>query len=564
LLRRLGIAAVLLLVICGAGLGGAEYYTSRPVFCGTCHVMDPYFKSWSHDKHGAKLGVRCVDCHYAPGERFTIHAKFKGLSQVASYFSGRYGAARPRAHVNDASCLTSGCHGDGEFMKKIFTIGEYRKEKRFYGDEAIATEVERRPTVRFSHEKHLQIDHRLEDNRQEIEKVSNKLKTALPNGSFEKVRLASMSILPAAERNTAMKKLLRENGAGELEADAMELLRLEHASLRLKQLGGISCTGCHTYDATGSHHLTVERQACFTCHFTNQEFNHETGECLKCHEPPVRRIAVHTAPTSQNEHVVMMDHRDIVSRGIDCASCHRDVVSGDSAVTARECTHCHDQEHFLKDFESRTTKTVEEYHRVHVASMRARCADCHRSIEHRLVDATQVAGSEGLLKPVVNDCQHCHPGHHREQVMLLMGTGGAGVEHSMPNAMFGSRVNCQACHTKEAVDAKGDVLIKATEASCATCHGTDYEKLFKQWREEIKSYLAETDKSMQRVESRITELKAAGQPVEQRVLDAIAQAKQNIQLIRAGNGIHNKGYALQLLETSTRRLDEAMMMITVK
>src|SRR5262245_29612472 len=64
----LGWTAAIVLFVGAAGLAGAEYWTSRPSFCGSCHVMDPYYESWSHDTHGAKIGALCVDCHYAPGE----------------------------------------------------------------------------------------------------------------------------------------------------------------------------------------------------------------------------------------------------------------------------------------------------------------------------------------------------------------------------------------------------------------------------------------------------------------------------------------------------------------
>src|SRR5262249_15839757 len=111
-----------------------------------------------------------------------------------------------------------------------------------------------------------------------------------------------------------------------------------------------------------------------------------------------------------------MDHREIISRGIDCASCHFDVVQGETKVTIRESTHCHDQDLFLKNFESRTTTTVQDYHQIHVAMQRARCPDCHRQIQHKLIEPTAVAGSAAPLKPVLDDCQHCHPSHHQEQV----------------------------------------------------------------------------------------------------------------------------------------------------
>jgi hypothetical protein len=444
----------------------------------------------------------------------------------------------------------------------MFSIGQQRTEKRFFGDQSI--DVERRPTVRFNHEKHLNIQHRLEDTEHEIQQLSTRLGGAIPAQAFEKIQAASVSVKPAAERDQTMRSLLASLGLGKHEVESLKLMRLEHSLTRLKQLAGFNCAGCHTYDATGSHHLTVERQACFTCHFNNQAFNTDTGECLKCHEPPSRRIAIHATATAQGPSATMMDHRDIVARGINCVSCHRDVVQGESSVTARECTHCHDQSQFLKDFATRDTHTVAEYHRTHVAAQRARCSDCHRSVEHHLIDASQVASSAGLLRPVVDDCQHCHPGHHHEQVELLMGVGGAGIERPMPNAMFGSRANCQACHTKTAVDKKGDELVKATEASCIACHGNDYQKLFKQWLSEIQSSLSETEKTLARVEERIAQLKAQNQPIPPRISEIVSQARQNIQLVRSGNGIHNKGYALQLLETSTRALDEAVMIMAPK
>ena len=133
-LKRLVIAAVVLVAGGATLLATAEHETSQPQFCGSCHVMTPYYKSWHNDMHGGKLSVACVDCHYAPGKRTTIKAKLRGLSQVASYISGSYGATRPRAHVDNQSCLTSKCHGDLKFMDKEISVSS---------------------TVKFFHAKHL-------------------------------------------------------------------------------------------------------------------------------------------------------------------------------------------------------------------------------------------------------------------------------------------------------------------------------------------------------------------------------------------------------------------------
>lgn len=568
--RRLArtIAIVLLtgLILGAVSIGGAEYYTSRPDFCGTCHIMDPYYESWSNDKHGAKLDVWCVECHYAPGEQHTIGAKFKGLSQLASYFSGRYGAGRPRAHVDDASCMRSKCHGDGAHIEKSILIGDPRLEKRIVSGHE--TEVQRSPTVRFVHAKHLDADVRMKETLDALAGLSTRLKERLSPEGLAEVEAASRSIRSAARREADMRAILDRLEAPHLADDALEFMRLEHTRLRLAQLEGLNCSACHSYDATSKNHFAVDQQTCFVCHFTNQTFNRDTGECLRCHEPPMRQIAVHSLPAQAAKvggvpqtapaTAALMDHMDIVNRGIDCASCHLDVIQGEATVTARECTHCHDQKRFLEEFEHRDTKLVEEYHRVHVARQRARCADCHRSIEHKLIDPTHIGTSDEFLTPVLNDCQHCHPSHHREQVHLLMGTGGEGTHAAMPNAMFGSRLNCRACHTQAGSDFKGEPLVQATQATCIACHGEDYGKLFDQWVSEIQSSLAEADVTMARVDARIKELRETGQVVSPEVTHRVDQARANLSFVKSGNGIHNKNYALQLLDTSVRDLDTVM------
>ena len=576
LFRKFGILALGFLILSAIGMGGAEYYTSRPEFCGTCHIMDPYYVSWSHDIHSGKPNAWCVDCHYAPGHQHTLMAKFKGLSQLASYFSGRSGASRPRAHVDDASCMRSGCHGDGAFMQKKLPIGELRMEKRIVAD--VETEVERTPSVVFDHSKHLKVGDQLAKTEVAIATLAKQIGGKTSGEILGAIRRASTSVQPATERKEKMAEELKKLGVTELTADAMELMRLEHERLRFLQLDSVTCATCHSYDAGGKNHFAVDRQSCFVCHFTNQEFNQDTGACLRCHEPPTRKIFVHGAPaaslsatqtptsdpTSQVSSGPLLDHHDIVQRGIDCASCHADVVRGKSSVSARECTHCHDQQRFVEGFETRTTATVADYHRIHVAAQRARCPDCHKSVEHSLVDPLHVASSTGFLSPVLDDCQHCHPSHHHEQVQLLAGTGGRGVEHPMPNAMFGSRLNCKACHTQAGTDIKGDSLIVASQAACAACHGDDYHTLFDQSMAELNSHVSEVQTALTKIDAAMQSAKDAGRTIPEEVTRQVDQARANLQFIQSGNGIHNKNYALQILDVCRRDLDTATSALGAK
>lgn len=97
-----GAALFLLLVMAGC----ATWYTSRPQFCNSCHIMEPYYKSWQQSSH---KDVSCIECHFPPGLGGKVRGKMLGMVQLAKYVTQSAGT-RPTAEIADASCLRSGCH----------------------------------------------------------------------------------------------------------------------------------------------------------------------------------------------------------------------------------------------------------------------------------------------------------------------------------------------------------------------------------------------------------------------------------------------------------------------
>ena len=59
--------------------------TSKPQFCGSCHIMEPYYKSWQISSH---KNIACVDCHIPPGITSEFRKKYEALSMVVKYFTG--------------------------------------------------------------------------------------------------------------------------------------------------------------------------------------------------------------------------------------------------------------------------------------------------------------------------------------------------------------------------------------------------------------------------------------------------------------------------------------------
>ena len=98
-------ALIAFLISIPIGLAFVEY-TTQPEFCNSCHIMEPYVKSWKESAHNK---VPCVDCHYEPGILETAQGKFKAINQVVKYVTNSEGT-KPWAQVSDNSCMRSGCH----------------------------------------------------------------------------------------------------------------------------------------------------------------------------------------------------------------------------------------------------------------------------------------------------------------------------------------------------------------------------------------------------------------------------------------------------------------------
>jgi nitrate/TMAO reductase-like tetraheme cytochrome c subunit len=558
-LIRLGVVFLALSLFGGGMVGIAEYHTSQPQFCASCHIMGPYYESWEADIHGGKLGVYCVDCHYAPGEKTTIKAKLRGLSQVASYVSGRYGATRPRAHVDNASCLTSKCHGDMSFMEKPLQLG----------------------SVTFTHAKHL-----LRSSEQEqphldrLGELEQTLKQIVGEERFVQLEQLARQATPAQQRYAQLVDLCSDWRVTVERESLIEFTQLQHRSVRISQLGDLQCTNCHSYHTNPENdpnkperHFEVRTTTCFTCHFNNEGFNVGTNECLMCHKPSDKEIVVHDPmpPEVAKEldvaelegKTIKINHTEIVARKIDCIACHADVAREDSTVSRRDCQHCHDQPRFFEDWnEPLSLDVVVKYHKAHIEQQRAECLDCHSEIQHRLVRDAAHAG--GFLTASLSNCTSCHPNHHAEQVALLMGSGGKGVSHGSPNPMFGSRTNCYGCHIDQDLTADKGEVVKASQRTCVACHGERYGAMFEKWKAGVEFTLEDAETAFANAKSLLKEATDVSDASREKAESLLKIAESDLKLVRRGNGVHNVTFAIELLDSVTAHCQQATAVLSEK
>jgi nitrate/TMAO reductase-like tetraheme cytochrome c subunit len=542
--RRLAIALLIVVLIAGGGMAGMEWYTGQPEFCGSCHIMQPYYKSWEVDVHATKAEAACIDCHYVPGERHTFQAKLRGLSQAVTYFSGRAGGRRPRPRVQDGSCLREGCHQTAEFIDKEYAVKD----------------------VKFVHTKHLQPDQMAADeNRAKVAALQERLKGVLQPEVLERLDQLTIQLGDPNELVETVRRILESVEQAGLLQPAIDYVTFARRDIRHQQVAkNLRCTTCHAFSGT-TEHFTTLTSACVTCHFVGQPFNTDTGECLTCHSPPQIEVVVHaktlTETVGEARKAGTMDHSLIVEKNVDCRSCHADLVRGTGRVTRSRCDACHDLPEYFKEYdENLSPPTVEMLHDKHVGELHATCTDCHEVIEHRLrpKDAMQMAG--GFLEPIRENCAHCHPNHHLFQVQMLTGQAPPPIPQGGANAMFGSRVNCLGCHTKETVDVKGTAVIEATRQACVICHEQDYQQLFDQWVSALDTRQREASGLLAHVEQVVAARGGIEQiPAEARQeLDA---SRQTLAFVGSAKGIHNRNYALSLLDFAEGQLQQALRLM---
>ena len=143
-----------------------------------------------------------------------------------------------------------------------------------------------------------------------------------------------------------------------------------------KHLGHLSqgielrCTSCHSQIVQGAH-MTVTESTCFLCHFKDGHFNEGLGACTRCHQIPETEFDLGGG--------VKFDHDLAYEQGVDCQSCHSDLIRGQGEVPQERCTVCHNRPDDLKRYQDGPF-----LHKTHVSDHKVDCTMCHLEVHHSL------------------------------------------------------------------------------------------------------------------------------------------------------------------------------------
>ena len=244
--------------------------------------------------------------------------------------------------------------------------------------------------------------------------------------------------------------------------------------------------------------------------------------------------------------------------GVSCSSCHFDLIKGAGEkkvelsfeggkiktvmilglgqLKKENCLRCHDQDSYFKKAGDK-----KEMHKAHVNIKNARCFDCHRPIQHSRAEKNH---------PMPGDCGACHSEPHRYQRLLSAGLERDGIS-AIPDPMFKARTKCLGCHLEKEINHRGQTIMRASARACVQCHSKDYEQMFGLW----KSELAREIKKAQKLESEALEALAKHKTKvsEEKLKEAgqmLKSGREDLGIVRFGNGIHNAKYAMALLDAA--------------
>jgi len=353
--------------------------------------MEPYYQAWKTSKHN---NVPCVDCHYPPGSYKTLlWRKFQALSQVVKYVTRTY-SSKPYSEVEDASCLSSGCHST-RLLEGMVVVGS--------------------KGVRFDHKPHL----------------------------TEKRRDKQLSYTSCHSQVVVGRHV-------EVTYDTCYLCHFKNmgAGRELKPLGG--CLSCHNLpvkdfklgNMSYNHKDFVTKQnvACRNCHLGVVSGNGAAPKdrCFTCHNQPEKLARYGDIPFIHENHVTK--HK------VACFHCHQEIRHSSPAKAAEapasagsgphpsqasaavgisfDCFYCHQDKHStqLELYSGRLPEDIKSSSLPETASPMFKagvnCIGCHYK------DKSENGGFSGhTQKASEQACLKCHGekfkatwGHVRDDV----------------------------------------------------------------------------------------------------------------------------------------------------
>lgn len=315
-------------------------------------------------------------------------------------------------------------------------------------------------------------------------------------------------------------------------------IHFDHTPHLTEIRGGIklSCTSCHSQIVIGTH-ISVTNDTCFLCHFKSKE-DKEQQNCLLCHTAPEK-------PIIKGEFVI--DHNNFVKRGINCRSCHIDVIVGKGEVSKDKCFHCHNDIDKVEKFNN-----TELLHINHITIRKVECSRCHETIEHKFNTA--------LIHKQNEECGACHKNFHIWQQKFYMGEGAIGLE-GKPDPMFQVGIGCSACHVAPKINKnigeKVNETLISNKYTCFACHGKKYKDFPSNFINKMEKYILSFEKFINAIDTHTLLTSSSDNKL-------ITSLKFNVNFLKMVKPIHNPFYAIDILQKCLNDIESIIKVVKIK
>jgi nitrate/TMAO reductase-like tetraheme cytochrome c subunit len=345
----------------------------------------------------------------------------------------------------------------------------------------------------------------------------------------------------------------------------------------------LTCDTCH-FKVTEEKHFEVPKDICFLCHlklekptleksvtekvtigegtvekiaFTQRpsiNFNEGASKCDTCHVIPTKSLQGQLS--ADDSKIKAITHQTIKAAGVACESCHFEVVKGHGEVNtgnvvSNGCLTCHNRSDELLS-KSSDGKLM---HDQHVGKQTADCFDCHSVIEHK--------NRSDHLDFVRKDCTLCHQDQHKYQKMLLAGIPVAEGVKGTPHLMFKVNTNCMGCHLKKKLS-EGHAVRTGAPETCAACHTPDHKKMLSDWVTQVSEEVAAAAELEQEAMDALKAATEKGMAPEklENARAMIAAGRKFLEVVRIGNGVHNKKYAITILDEAFVNFEDTIDLLS--
>jgi hypothetical protein len=181
---------------------------------------------------------------------------------------------------------------------------------------------------------------------------------------------------------------------------------------------------------------------------------------------------------------------------------------------------------------------------------KADCFDCHSVIEHR--------NRTDHLDFVREDCQLCHVDQHKYQKLLLAGIPVDEETSGTPHLMYEVNTNCMACHLKKALSRGHDVRT-ASGDTCAACHTQQHIEMLRKWKKTLENEISDAEEVEAEVRALLAELNNSLNAEQLSWAESmIAEGVELLDIVRVGNGVHNKKYAITILDGAFGKFEDTI------